>query len=36
MKYLLFMYALMVRRCDLDFAKQEVGLDSSNSCFLAM
>ncbi|CAK56127.1 unnamed protein product (macronuclear) [Paramecium tetraurelia] len=36
MKYLLYMYALMVRRCNLDFAKQEVGLDSSNPCYQAM
>ncbi|CAD8127197.1 unnamed protein product [Paramecium sonneborni] len=36
MKYMLYMYALMARRCDLDFAKQEVGLDSSNPYFQAM
>ena len=33
MKYMLYMLALMVRRCDLDFAKQEVGLDATNPYF---
>lgn len=35
-KYILYMYALMVRRCDLDFARQEVGLDSKNPAFIQM
>ena len=33
LKYILYMYGLMVRRFDLEFAKQEIGLDSNSVIF---
>ncbi|CAD8117606.1 unnamed protein product [Paramecium primaurelia] len=35
-KYMLYIQALMGIRCDLDFSKQEVGLDSTNPYFQAI
>ncbi|CAD8187321.1 unnamed protein product [Paramecium pentaurelia] len=35
-KYMLYIQALMGRRCDQDFSKQEVGLDSTNPYFQAI
>jgi hypothetical protein len=35
-KYILYMYGLMVKRFDLDFAKLELGVDQNNPFFIHM